>query len=56
MRKELKKRGVESLKVVYSQEEVVTTARTPASISFVPSVAGLLIASEVVRDIMETGE
>jgi hypothetical protein len=54
MRKELKKRGVESLKVVYSQEEVVTTARTPASISFVPSVAGLLIASEVVRDIMKT--
>jgi tRNA A37 threonylcarbamoyladenosine dehydratase len=54
MRKELKKRGVESLKVVYSQEEVVTTARIPASISFVPSVAGLLIASEVVRDIMKT--
>jgi tRNA A37 threonylcarbamoyladenosine dehydratase len=54
MRKELKKRGVESLKVVYSQEEVVTTARTPASISFVPSVAGLLIASEVVRDVLKT--
>ena len=54
MRKELKKRRVESLKVVYSPEEVVTTARTPASISFVPSVAGLLIASEVVRDIMKT--
>ena len=53
MRKELKKRRVESLKVVYSPEEVVTTARTPASISFVPSVAGLLIASEVVRDIMK---
>ena len=54
MRKELKKRRVESLKVVYSPEEVVTTARTPASISFVPSVAGLLIASEVVRDILKT--
>ena len=53
MRKELKRRGVESLKVVYSQEEVVTTARTPASISFVPSVAGLLIASEVVKDIIK---
>lgn len=51
MRKELKKRSVESLKVLYSPEEVVTTERIPASISFVPSVAGLLIAGEVVKDI-----
>ncbi|MCH5150469.1 MAG: tRNA threonylcarbamoyladenosine dehydratase [Spirochaetales bacterium] len=51
MRKELKKRGIKSLKVVYSPEEIVVTERIPASISFVPSVAGLLIAGEVVRDI-----
>lgn len=51
MRKELKKRGIESLKVVYSPEEVFVTERMPASISFVPPVAGLLMAGEVVRDI-----
>lgn len=51
MRKELKKRGIKSLKVVYSPEEMLVTERIPASISFIPSVAGLLIAGEVVRDI-----
>lgn len=51
MRKELKKRRIESLKVVYSPEEVLTSERIPASISFVPPVAGLLMAGEVVRDI-----
>ena len=49
MRKELRKRGVESLKVVYSTEEPVIRSRTPASISFVPSVAGLIVAGEVVK-------
>lgn len=49
MRKELKKHGVESLRVVYSNEEPVVRRRTPASISFVPSVAGLIIAGEVVK-------
>lgn len=54
MRRELKKRGIKSLKVVYSPEEILTTERPPASISFVPSVAGLLMAGEVVRDILRS--
>lgn len=66
MRRELKKRGVESLKVVYSPEEprdsadadpaeTVHKRRVPGSISFVPSVAGLIIAGEVVRDLIGAG-
>lgn len=53
MRKELKQRNIESLKVVYSREEPkqTTTPKIPASISFVPSVCGLIIAGEVVKDI-----
>jgi len=76
MRKELKKRGVNSLKVVYSKELPIMPKETegsscatgcicpsgttrkctirrqiPGSISFVPSVAGLIIAGEVVKDI-----
>ena len=64
MRRELKKRGVNKLKVVYSEEIPVTPADTtdaetkgntgrvaPGSISFVPSVAGLILAREVVLDI-----
>ena len=48
MRHELRKRGVHGLKVVYSEEEPVKTgSRTPGSVSFVPSVAGLIIAGEV---------
>ena len=53
IRKELKKRGVHGVKVLYSEEEPVNTgSRTPASISFVPASAGLLITGEVVRDLM----
>ena len=54
MRRELKARGVKSLKVLYSKEEPksVSGGRTPASISFTPSVAGLIIASEVIKDII----
>ena len=65
MRKELKKRNIDKLKVVYSKEDPIksyavnesdnlskTKARVPGSISFVPSVAGLIIASEVVKDII----
>lgn len=67
MRRELKKRGVKKLKVVYSEEEPIkprsedTTSNidvphprrsTPGSVSFVPSVAGLIIASEVVKDLI----
>ena len=56
MRRELKKRGVEHLKVVYSQESPVVPAgdpRLPSSISFVPSAAGLVLAGAVVRDLMD---
>ncbi len=77
MRHELRKRGIEKLKVVYSKEEPVTLFETenncknncicsnkdlakcthrrqiPGSISFVPSVAGLILASAVVRDILD---
>jgi len=62
MRKELKLRGIKKLKVLYSKEEPIkikenleenSNKRTPASISFVPSVAGLIIAGEVVKDIIK---
>lgn len=57
MRKELKKRNIKKLKVLYSKEEPnkfyeADKGRTPASISFVPSVAGLIIAGEVIKDII----
>lgn len=58
MRRELKKRGIDSLKVVYSEEEPITTNQesehgkpVPGSVSFVPPVAGLIIAGEVIKDI-----
>lgn len=53
MRYELKKRGIKKVKVLYSVEEPVKQGnRVPASISFVPSVAGLIIAGEVIKDII----
>lgn len=54
MRKELKNRGIQGVKVLYSEEEPIKHEgqRTPGSISFVPSVAGLMIAGEVVRDLI----
>lgn len=74
MRKELKKRGIGRLKVLFSTEPPKTPVReleerlimeeisenssrrsVPGSISFVPPVAGLLIAGEVVRELVETG-
>lgn len=61
MRRELRKRGIKKLKVVYSREEAVKPAfqpentgcrrNTPASCSFVPSVSGLIISGEVIRDL-----
>ncbi len=54
MRHELRRRGVEHLKVVYSTEEPRKTSpekRVPASCAFVPSAAGLIIAGVVVREI-----
>ncbi len=59
MRKELKARKIKKLKVVYSKELPIKVARNeevikqiPGSISFVPSVAGLIIAGEVIKDII----
>lgn len=50
MRRELKKRGVQELKVVYSAEPPIQS-KIPGSIAFVPSVAGLILAGEVIRDL-----
>lgn len=52
MRKELKKRGIEALKCVYSEEKPITADRPPGSISFVPTAAGLILAGEVIRDLV----
>ena len=62
MRRELKKRGVERLKAVYSEEPPLTPRegpaepgagrrQTPGSTAFVPSVAGLILAGEVIKDL-----
>lgn len=63
MRKELKTRGIKHLKVLYSKEEPIKPKKNlegvkqvPGSISFVPSVAGLIIAGEVVKEILKIGE
>lgn len=53
MRRELKARGVKALKVVYSKEEPIVKCTPPGSVSFVPSVAGLIIASEVIKDLID---
>ena len=54
IRKELKERGIKDVKVLYSEEEPVNTGeRAPASISFVPSAAGLIIAGEVIKDLIK---
>lgn len=67
MRRELKKRNIKHLKVVYSKEEplepiedesfesdeVRSRRATPGSVAFVPSVAGLILAGEVVKDLAE---
>ncbi len=59
MRRELRKRGVRELKVVYSREEPlkpirICDNRTPGSTAFVPPAAGLLIALEVVKDLVNS--
>lgn len=58
MRRELKSRGISHLKVLFSAEEPKraddsTPSRVPASISFVPPVAGMLIAGEMIRDLCD---
>ncbi len=66
MRRELRKRGISHLKVVYSKEEPITPhsdepsdplldpcakRQTPGSCAFVPSVAGLIMAGEIIKDL-----
>lgn len=68
MRKELKKRGIKQLKVVYSKETPISPKQefcilenslnnikraTPGSIAFIPSIAGLIIASEVIKELIK---
>lgn len=62
MRYELRKRGVKKLKVLYSKEEPIKPSvyaetekgkAVPGSISFVPSVAGLIIGGEVIKDLIK---
>lgn len=69
MRRECRKRGIKSLKVVYSKEDPVTPSQetavseeqpparrsTPGSVAFVPAAAGLIMAGEIVRDLTTTG-
>lgn len=53
MRKKLKSRQILYLKVVFSKEEItVKNSTTPSSISFVPSVAGLILAGETIKDLI----
>ena len=58
VRNELRKRGIKSLKVVYSKEPPLKSTAEhegrpiPASISFVPPVAGLILAGEVIKDLI----
>lgn len=53
IRKQLRNLDLTSLKVVFSTEEVnINTSSTPASISFVPAVAGLILAGEAIKDII----
>ncbi len=57
MRRELKSRGIRHMKVVYSKEEAIKNGtRVPGSIAFVPSVAGLIIAGEVIKDLTGKSE
>ena len=63
----MKKRGIKKLKVVYSEEKPITPGeniemekeeqmqqrQVPGSVAFVPSVAGLIIAGEVIKDLVQ---
>ena len=55
IRTELRKRGINHLKVVFSDEPPInpTGERTPGSVSFIPSVAGLIIAGEIIKDLIK---
>ena len=54
MRTRLKKEGIKKLKVVYSKEEPITNSQNViGSVPFVPSVAGLILAGEVIKELTE---
>ena len=53
MRRELKARGIKDVKVVFSAAEPVLKRKVPASISFVPPVAGFYLAGEVIRELLK---
>lgn len=55
IRKKMRENNIDSLKVLYSKEEPITNQKSDviASISFVPSVAGLMIAGEIIKDIIK---
>lgn len=53
MRRLLKERGVKHLKVIYSKEEPKYKGNVVSSISFVPAAAGLLMAEEIVKDLLK---
>ncbi len=55
MRTELRKRGINHLKVVFSDEPPINPGgeRTPGSVSFVPSVVGLIMAGEIIKDLIK---
>lgn len=55
IRTELRRRGINHLKVVFSDEPPInpTGERTPGSVSFVPSVVGLIIAGEIIKDLIK---
>ncbi len=53
IRKELRKREIKDVKVIFSKEEPKVRANPPGSVSFVPPVAGMIMASEVVKDIVD---
>ena len=62
MRIELRKRGINHMKVVYSKEEPLTPTatdptspqrRAPGSVSFVPGAAGLVMAGEIIKDLVK---
>ncbi len=67
MRKELKKRGIQHMKVVYSTEEALTPVgaeeeaallgkrQIPGSMPHIPGIAGLILAGEVIKDLAKTG-
>ena len=54
MRQELRRRGISSLRVVYSKEPPCSNSRPPGSVSFVPGAAGLVMAGAVVREMIST--